>query len=270
MVVIPGPVEFVMGSRPTEYKRQPVETQHRRRIGRTFALAGAPVTVREFRRFLKESKLKEKFNRRINLAMMRRHSPDETCPMIMLDWYSAAEYCNWLSKEEGIPEDQWCYQASPDGQVTALNANYLSLRGYRLPTEAEWEYACRAGTVTSFSYGETDELLPRYGWYLMNAGQWSRPTGLKKPNDLGLFGMHGSVSTWCQESFKGEHPAANDGAVLEDREDVLTVEHTVHRVRRGGTFASDAGVSRSAARIWELPRVEAHDCGVRPAKTFPP
>ena len=64
-----------------------------------------------------------------------------------VDWYQAAAYCNWLSKEEGIPEEQWCYEIK--GQVTKLKENYLSLTGYRLPTEAEMEYATRAGALTS-------------------------------------------------------------------------------------------------------------------------
>jgi formylglycine-generating enzyme required for sulfatase activity len=117
----------------------------------------------------------------------------------------------------------------PQGQVTALKAKYLSLHGYRLPTEAEWEYACRAGAVTSRYYGETEELLPRYGWYVKNAGGRSRPVGSKKPNDLGLFDLHGNVYTWCQEIYQGDHPASKNGEGIEDKEGELSINSTVSR-----------------------------------------
>jgi eukaryotic-like serine/threonine-protein kinase len=271
MVVIPGPVEFVMGSPPTEEGRQAGEVQHKKRIGRTFALAAKPVTVREFRWFLKENKLEAWFEGGGQAApLMKRYSPDEHGPIILVDWYTAAAYCNWLSKVEGLPEDQWCYETNAKGQVTALKAKYLSLQGYRLPTEAEWEYACRAGAVTSRYYGETEELLPRYGWYVKNAGERTRPVGGKKPNDLGLFDLHGNVNTWCQESFQGGYPASKNGEGIEDKEGELSIKSTVGRVLRGGSFVDPASYVRSARRPRGVPTNRYNNVGFRPARTFTP
>ena len=145
MVVIPGPVEFVMGSPPTEAGRHDHEIQHKKRIGRTFALAAKPVTVEQFRQF-----------ERGDHSASAVYTRTAEFPVVGISWYMAAKYCNWLSKEEGIPEDQWCYEIK--GDEIELKSNYLSLTGYRLPTESEMEYATRAGAVTSGYYGETDEL----------------------------------------------------------------------------------------------------------------
>jgi formylglycine-generating enzyme required for sulfatase activity len=270
MVVIPGPVEFLMGSPSTEADRGAVESQHKRRIGRTYALAAKAVTVREFRRFLKANKLEAWFEGGGQAApLMKRYSPEEDGPIILVDWYKAAAYCNWLSKVEGIPEDQWCYQTNPQGQVTALKAKYLSLQGYRLPTEAEWEYACRAGAVTSRYYGETEELLPRYAWYLKSSGERTRPVGSKKPNDLGLFDLHGNVYTWCQESYKGDYPRGKEGEGTEDKEDDLSINKTAYRVLRGGSFDLPASLVRSAYRFWDMPSDRLNLVGFRPARTLP-
>jgi formylglycine-generating enzyme required for sulfatase activity len=200
---------------------------------------------------------------------MKKYSPDENGPIILVDWPKAAAYCNWLSKQEGIPEDQWCYQTDPRGQVTALKAKYLSLQGYRLPTEAEWEYACRAGAGTSRYYGETEELLPRYGWYDKNSGGRSWPAGRKKPNDLGLFDMHGNVYTWCQESYKS-YPAPKGGEATDDKEDDLNIVLTTGRVLRGGSFTNHAVLVRSANRNGYVPTDRYGYVGLRPARTFSP
>jgi formylglycine-generating enzyme required for sulfatase activity len=271
MVVIPGPVEFWMGSPPTEEERQPIESQHKRRIGRTYALATKAVTVREFRRFLKENKLEAWFEARGQVPpLMKRFSPGEEGPAIYVDWSRAAAYCNWLSKVEGIPEEQWCYETNLEGTVTALREKYLSLQGYRLPTEAEVEYATRAGAVTSRSYGETEELVERYSWYLKNSKERTWPVGNKKPNDLGLFDLHGNVYTWCQESYQAANPTSKEGERIEDSEDVLNVKPTDGRVLRGGSFLSLASLVRSANRFGGVPAFRAFSVGFRPARTFTP
>jgi formylglycine-generating enzyme required for sulfatase activity len=268
MVVIPGPVEFLMGSSPTEEGRQGYEVQHRERIGRTFALAARPVTVQEFRRFLRANPNLEGMFQGEVAALLKRYSPEATCPITYVDWYTAAAYCNWLSKEEGLPEKEWCYEANPQGaygEGMKLRAGYLGRKGYRLPTEAEWEYACRAGAVTSRYYGDTEELLPGYGWYLKNSGQRTGPVGGKKPNDLGLFDMHGNVWSWCQERYR---PYPKSPGIENDIEDILSINNHERRGLRGGSFSLLAVGVRCANRTGLVPSSRGINVGIRPARTF--
>jgi serine/threonine protein kinase/formylglycine-generating enzyme required for sulfatase activity len=255
MVVIPGPVEVVMGSPPTEAGRLDHEMQHKERIGRTFALASKLVTVEQFREFEKA------------YVPPPVSTGAAEFPVVGISWYMAAKYCNWLSKEEGIPEDQWCYEIK--GDAIELRSSYLSLSGYRLPTEAETEYATRAGAVTSGYYGETEELLPKYAWYNKSSKAKTWPVGTLKPNDLGLFDVQGNVFTWCQERFKPYPSVRGDLAAL-DQEDARVVSSAVSRVLRGGSFDAQASYVRSASRINNVPSFRAFDFGFRPARTLAP
>jgi tRNA A-37 threonylcarbamoyl transferase component Bud32 len=150
--VVRGPVEFTLGSPGTEPGRIPVnEPPHRKRIGRSFAIATKEVTVEQFLRF------------RPRHFWVERYSPDRDSPVVGVTWYQAAQYCNWLSEREGIPREQWCYDPNKAGQYAEgmqIKPGHLTLVGYRLPTEAEWEYACRSGSVVSRYYGRSEELLP--------------------------------------------------------------------------------------------------------------
>jgi formylglycine-generating enzyme required for sulfatase activity/tRNA A-37 threonylcarbamoyl transferase component Bud32 len=257
LVVIPAWEPFLMGSPPTEAGRVGDETQHKRRIGRTFSIGAKPVTVAEYRKFWASYGIGD--------IDGQARTPDS--PVIRTSWYQAAVYCNWLSKEEGIAEDQWCYEIK--GNVMKLKEKYLSLTGYRLPTEAEMEYATRAGALTSRYYGETDELLAKHAWYNKNSQERTWPVGNLKPNDLGLFDMQGNVFTWCQDSYK-PYPAGKGEEAAEDQEDGLVVNSTVSRVLRGGSVIRVGALVRSARRLSEPPTNRSYTVGFRLARTFTP
>jgi formylglycine-generating enzyme required for sulfatase activity len=240
MVVIPGPNEFVMGSPVTEENRLGGEVQHRRRIERTFAIAATPVTQAQFVRYSEGALPPEE---------------DRDKPETARSWNKVALYCNWLSEKEGISRDQWCYETTPQGIVTAMKANYLHLTGYRLPTEAEVEFATRAGSVTRHSFGDSEELLAQYGWYALNSQTRLMPVARLKPNDFGLFDMHGNVWCWCQNVYDS-HPSGAAGQVFEDQEEKnLTVNPEKDLVIRGGCYKDKKdgpnlalGAQRSAGR----------------------
>ena len=143
-----------------------------------------------------------------------------------------------------------------------LASNWLSRGGYRLPTEAEWEYASRSGTVTSYSFGESRELLGRYAWYLENSGERSWPVGQLLPNGLGLFDMHGNVFEWCQDWYSSYGMAAervDDGAAADGQGSI--------RVHRGGSWSSPARGCRSAFRGRSLPSDRGSGLGLRVARS---
>jgi formylglycine-generating enzyme required for sulfatase activity len=257
MVVIPGPAEFVMGSPGTEQERfMDAEYLHKKRIDRTFALAATPVTKEQFLRAFP--------NHFQDFPSGMRYFPEPTCAIGGVQWYEAAAYCNWLSEREGIPPDQWCYEQDAQKKVTKMKENYLSLTGYRLPTEAEVEYACRAGAVTSRYYGEAEELLGKYAWYGQNGKMRNWPVGSKKPNDLGLFDMLGNVGTWCQD--RPRTPAQE--LVLVDNETAVGLDFSTYRMMRGGGTESPASALRCAFRNMILPSVRLVGIGFRPARTI--
>src|SRR5262249_11625380 len=136
---------------------------------------------------------------------LEMNAPTQDCPVNQVSWYDAVAYCNWLSEQEGIPREQWCYEPNEQKEYAEgmkVKANFLSLSGYRLPTDAEWEFACRAGSVATYSLGENIDLLDKYAWSATNSALRSHPVGLLRPNDLGFFDLHGNVWEWCQNRLE--------------------------------------------------------------------
>lgn len=257
MVVISGPVVFVMGSPGTEEGRQDFEPQHRKRIPRTFALAAKPVTVEQYRRY----------EPNFTLGGKQKHAPSPDCPVFTTSWCQAAAYCNWLSKEEGIEPDQWCYETDSLGQVVKMKEKYLSLAGYRLPTEAELEYGTRAGSVTSRYFGEVEELLTRYAWYIKNSQERAWPVGSLKPNDFGLFDVLGNILVWCQDRYREDGSTPNEESD-DSEEDELMIVSTDRHILRGGSWYNRPQYVRSASRVHSMPSYLDHTYGFRVAKTI--
>ena len=269
--------QFPMGSPESERERVYVEVLHRRNIGRRFAIAATEVTKAQYVRFQQGVRgtlggtQPGRPNSDISALDTTPWVKTDDSPHIGMTWYEAVAYCNWLSEQEGVPPEEWCYETNAEntyGPDTRARDNYLELPGYRLPTEAEWEYACRAGTTTSRCFGSTDELLPKYAWYLTNAGAVTHPVGSLMPNDLGLFDMHGNVMEWCHE--RNADYAVSPEGVAEDFRDTLPAVENAVRVLRGGAFASDAAGVRSAFRYFNRPDSHYTSYGFRPARTMPP
>src|SRR5271157_3406566 len=220
--LIDGPVEFRMGSPPTEPDRiAGNETPRRMVIHRRFAIADREVTVEQYQRFVKTNP-QFGFDPSESEVVVR-YSPDHGAgPMIGVSWYEAAAYCNWLSEQEGLAKDQWGYlpRAGAYDAGMTIPADVLKRTGYRLPTEAEWEYACRSGTITSRYYGVSTDLLDKYARYQANSKEHAWTCGSLFSNDLGLFDMLGNVLEWVQDQF-GRPDQTNDEINITENVDMI-------------------------------------------------
>ncbi len=148
-------------------------------------------------------------------------------PLISVGHHAAMEYARWLSRKTG--------------------------KVYRLPTEAEWEYACRAGTTTAYSFGDDPAALPEHAWFADNAEGQPRPVGGRKPNPWGLFDMHGNVAEWVLDHYQQDaYQARAAGKAVAPV--VMPTERIYPHVVRGGSWDHDPPALRCAARLFS--RVE--------------
>lgn len=176
-------------------------------------------------------------------------------PVNQVDWYNAVRFCNALSEAEGLAP---CYEETGDNQW----AWHADRDGYRLPTEAEWEYACRAESTTRFCFGDDEAELSEYAWFEGNSGDQPRPVGQLKPNDWGLHDMHGNVWEWCWDDRR-EYSK-------ESVTDPVGPTDTVGSVLRGGSYWSTPRDVRSANRFRDRREDRDWNFGFRCVRGHPP
>jgi len=200
-VLIPAGT-FIMGSPANEPDRSDNETQHQVTLSRPFYLQTTEVTQGQWTAIMGNNPSQFK-------------NCGDNCPVENISWQDAQEYIKRLNIRERTSK-------------------------YRLPTEAEWEYACRAGSQTAFSFGDVVGSLDSYGWYSGNSGNRTHPVGQKEPNAWGLYDMHGNVCEWVQDRY-GDYPV---GAVTDP-----TGPSSGTGIVRGGSTDSIAWICRCACRV---------------------
>ncbi|MCO6459134.1 MAG: formylglycine-generating enzyme family protein, partial [Pirellulaceae bacterium] len=266
VVLAGGP--FRMGSpRDSEIGRDSDETAHNRRINEPLAMATKEVTIAQFRRFLEAT-----FDKRHAASVWAPFADlgtDPTRPATRVSWYLAIQYCNWLSREAGLEPFYVPNPLDADAPDMQPNPGAAGLKTFRLPTEAEWEYAARAGTSTSYHFGDTAQLLEHYGWYLSNSNERTWPVGLKKPNDFGLFDMHGNVLEWCHDRYTARYPTQTGAEPVTDVLDPGPVQDSSTLARRGGAFGLYARHARSANRDQGKPTDAIEPVGFRVILVIP-
>lgn len=200
------PGVFFMGLSPDDmevsvpYKERP----HWRYIGHTFALAMKEVTKRDFLEFKPEHDPGDK-----------RFSPSLDGPIGNVRWRDAALYCNELSRREGLKEDQWCYFIDANTNQVRTVPGYLRLRGYRLPLESEYEYACRGRTRLIRYFGNSPHNINKYAWFIENANRHYHQVGMLAPSPFGLFDLYGNATEWLHE-VSGLYPAIYGTDIIND------------------------------------------------------
>jgi len=177
-------------------------------------------------------------------------------PVEFVSWFDAVGYCNALSDKDRLTA--YYEIAGADVQVPDPNGS-----GYRLPTEAEWEYACRAGTTMKFSFGDDPSNLGQYAWYSDNSSSMPHPVGLKRPNAFGLYDMDGNVWEWCQDWY------AKDYYQRSPVDDPVCRRGDSLRVLRGGSLNFNPRECRSAARGRDDPHFGYSNRGFRLARSRP-
>ncbi|MFA4985808.1 MAG: formylglycine-generating enzyme family protein [Candidatus Brocadiia bacterium] len=215
-----SPGSFMMGSNKGDEQEKPV---HKVKLTKAFFMSATEITQAQYKAVTETSP---------------SFIPGDDNPVENISWQDAVDFCLKVTESERGKGHL------PDGYA------------YRLPTEAEWEYCCRAGNTKEYCFGDDKSMFSGYGWFLTNANSLTHPVGTKKPNAWGLYDMHGNVREWCQDWFADKYPSDEQA----DPEGPAKGEIKVYR---SGYFMSKPEGARSASRGASAPISKAVDQGIR-------
>jgi formylglycine-generating enzyme required for sulfatase activity/ribosomal protein L40E len=239
---------FYMGSHDSdEYLRNNEHPQHKVILPQNLFVGVYPVTQKEFLELME-------YNPSVA-------TENEDCPVEGVTWFSAVEFCNKMSEAESLRPyyEIKAVRRRSNNSIENANVSILGGDGYRLPTEAEWEYACRAGSITPWSFGDQVLDVGHYAWYYDNALQETHPVGQRKPNSWGLYDMHGNVMEWCYDWYN----EFQYQQYVEEVESPSGPEDGSAKVLRGGAWQFGAEATRCAYRNSSSPDTVAGVIGFR-------
>jgi len=256
---------FNMGSNDGDSDEKPV---HMVSVGE-FYISPTEVTVGEFRQFVNATGYRTDAEKsggaRIYTGSSWKQKSDASWknpyisqtddhPVTCVSWYDAVAYCNWKSQTEGMTP---CYYES--GSSTTCN---FSANGYRLPTEAEWEYAARGGANSrGYTYSGSNSV-DDVAWYTNNSGNKTHPVGQKKANEMGLYDMSGNVWEWCNDWYDSNYYGSSPG------QNPRGPSSGSSRVLRGGSWFNEPRYLRCAHRSWFNPGYGDNRFGFRCVRTL--
>jgi formylglycine-generating enzyme required for sulfatase activity len=224
--------EFLRGSDADDRLGRADERPQRKvRITQPFLLGKFEVTQAQWNEVMRKNP--SRFNPKGAYDKAVKGVDTHDHPVDSVPWLEAIRFCNKLSERHGLAP----YYRIEGNTVTIKGGD-----GYRLPTEAEWEYACRAGTSTRWSFGDREADLKDHGWFEGNSGGTTQPVGKKKPNAWGLYDMHGNVPEWCWDRYGADYYRDSPGT------NPTGAGGGLARVLRGGSWDQPAHTTRSAAR----------------------
>jgi len=244
---IPGG-RFYMGSHDSdEYLRNNEHPQHKVILPGNFFIGVYPVMQKQFLELME-------FNPSIVID-------NDDCPVEGVTWYSAVEFCNKMSEVESLPPyyEIKAVRRRANNSIEGAKVSILGGEGYRLPTEAEWEYACRAGSITPWCFGDQVLDVGLYAWFYDNAMQETHPVGQRKPNSWGLYDMHGNVMEWCFDWYNDLYYQQ----CAEEEENPTGPKEGNAKVLRGGAWQFGAEATRCAYRNSSVPDTVAGVIGFR-------
>lgn len=271
MLVVTPPDKVLMGSPGWEPGHAEQETRNWINIPRSYALTDTETTRGAFYLFLQDERVQKYYEGSTTRFRLNSASVTDDRPAIGLTWRDAALFCQWLSEMEELPTGQWCYPDiwNADSAGTDLPANYLQRTGYRLPTEAEWEWAARGGVQSASRFcGDDARVLEGYAWFVDNSRRTMKPVAQLRPNPFGFFDMLGNAREWCDDTHDG-YRTPRDGSVRSDAEgnENLPKDNDDCTWRGGSSNQNHAEDLRSANRFFEKPGYRSPSTGFRVART---